>query len=47
MREAGRPKPYYLVHGEEEAASALAASLSDAGTADVIVPQRVEGFVLD
>jgi metallo-beta-lactamase family protein len=47
VRDAGRPLKYFLVHGEEEAAAALAGRIRDAGTAEVVVPSRGEGFVLD
>jgi metallo-beta-lactamase family protein len=46
VRERGRVTRYFLVHGEENSATALAEDLREGGTAGVEVPERGEAFEL-
>jgi len=46
VRERGRVTRYFLVHGEEAAADALATDLRSRGTAEVEVPERGAAFEL-
>ncbi len=46
VQEAGDVKHIFLVHGEEEGLSALAAGLEDDGAADVRIPERGQKFDL-
>lgn len=46
VQEAGDVKHIFLVHGEEEGLSALAAGLEDDGAADVRIPERGGKFDL-
>jgi len=47
VRDRGRVTRYFLVHGEEDSAAALAENLRAAGTATVEVPERGSAFTLD
>ena len=47
VRERGQVSRYFLVHGEEDSAEALAEDLRSAGTARVEVPERGSVFELD
>ncbi len=47
VRDTGRVTRYFLVHGEEHSASALAEDLRAAGTAAVEVPERGSAFPLE
>jgi metallo-beta-lactamase family protein len=47
VRERGRVTRYFLVHGEESAALALADALRSSGTAGVEVPERGAVFELN
>ncbi len=47
VRDRGRVTHYFLVHGEEDSAEALARDLRAAGTAAVEVPERGYRFTLD
>ena len=46
VRERGQVSRYFLVHGEEDSAEALAEDLRAAGTAGVEVPERGSAFQL-
>ena len=46
VQEAGRVKRIFLVHGEDESLSALAAGLEEAGAKDVCIPDRGERYPL-
>ncbi len=47
VRDAGRVARYFLVHGEEDSSSSLAAEIRAAGTAAVEVPERGAVFPLE
>ncbi len=46
VQEAGAVRQIFLVHGERDNLSALAAGLQKAGAADVRIPERGQTFVL-
>jgi metallo-beta-lactamase family protein len=46
VRDRGQVLRYFLVHGEEDSAEALAEDLRSAGTAEVEVPERGRAFEL-
>jgi metallo-beta-lactamase family protein len=46
VQESGDVKQIFLVHGESDGLSALAAGLEEAGAADVRIPERGEKFDL-
>ena len=46
VRNRGQVSRYFLVHGEEDSAEALARDLRSAGTAEVEVPERGSVFEL-
>ena len=46
VQDRGDVKHIFLVHGEQEGLTALAAGLEDAGAADVRIPERGQRFEL-